>query len=227
MSGSDTTRNACFVEDVDRAPVADPRDCELGDPADRLLVVERRPEDLGGIREEQTVLAGPARFGDVDDRGHAGDHSTFAIEHGTGPLRDPRPGPVRANQLDLGVGNGFAPDRAGEWPILRQQLPALDVEALVCLAARDVVDLAGRHAQDLLEPVVGEDDPAARCLGDHQAFRQLLEEGLEAGPLRLEIGDQSLADARQRDPGEGLRAEVGVGADERPVVRVEWPGFRE
>ena len=89
------------------------------------------------------------------------------------------------------------------------------------------MNLAGRDAEDLLESIVGEDDPAARSLGDQQAFRQLLEEGLEASSLRLEIGDQSLADARERDPGEGLRAEVGVGADERPVVRVERPGFRE
>ena len=105
--------------------------------------------------------------------------------------------------------------------------PSVDVEALVCLAAGDVMNLTGGNAEDVLEPIVGEDDSAARGLGDHQAFRKLLEEGLESSPLRLEIGDQSLADAGQGDAGEGLCAEVGVGADERPIVRVEWPGFRE
>ena len=191
---------------------------------DRLLVVQRRREELGGVGEELTVLAGPARLRDVDDRGDARDDAAFAIEDRAGALGDPGPRPVGADQLDLGVGDGLALDRPGERPVLRQQLAAVGVEALVGLAARDVVDLARRHPEDLLEPIVGEDDPAARGLGDHQAFRQLLEERLEAGSLRLEVGDEPLADAGERDPGEGLGAEVGVRADERAVVRVERPG---
>ena len=88
-------------------------------------------------------------------------------------------------------------------------------------------EVAPRDPQDLLEPVVGEDDPAARGLRDHQPLGRLLEERLEPGPLGLEVADEALADARQRDPGEGLGAEVGVRADVVALQLAERVRLRE
>ena len=42
-----------LVEDVDRAPVGEPRDRDLGQPSQRLLVVERRRKQLARLGEER------------------------------------------------------------------------------------------------------------------------------------------------------------------------------
>ena len=46
------------AEDVDRAPVGEVRHREHGDPAQRLLVVERAGEHLSGVGDEPQRLAG-------------------------------------------------------------------------------------------------------------------------------------------------------------------------
>ena len=149
-----------------------------------------------------------------------------ATEDGTGPLGDPRPAAVGADELDLLVGDRLAPDGPRQRPVLGPELDAVLVEAAVLLATRDLVELAPREAQDRLELVVGEEDPAARRLGDHQALRRLLEDRLEAGPLALQVGQEPLADAGQRDAGEGLGAQVRIGADVVAVDLVERGGRR-
>src|SRR6185295_6011817 len=49
---------AALAEDVDRAPVGEVRHREHGDPAQRLLVVERAGEHLAGVGDEPQRLAG-------------------------------------------------------------------------------------------------------------------------------------------------------------------------
>lgn len=44
---------AAFLDDVDDAPVREPRDRERRDPVERVLVVERRRQHLARLREER------------------------------------------------------------------------------------------------------------------------------------------------------------------------------
>ena len=178
-------------------------------------------ENLGYRREQQAVLAGEPLRRDVDHRRDTRDDGPVATQDGSGTLGDPRPAAVRTDQLDLLVGDGLAPNGPRERPVLGPKLVAVLIESAVLLAARDLVELAPREAEDRLEPVVGEQDPAARRLGDHQAFRRLLEDGLEAGSLAFQVGQEALANAGQRDAGERLGAQVRIGADVVSVDLVE------
>ena len=184
------------------------------------VVVERRPEDLRRRREDAPVLAGDALGRDVDDRGDARDDVAVAVEDGTGPLGDPRPAAVGADELDLLVGDRLAADRPGERPVLgpssstpSSSKPRYASPPAMLVEARSAGCRRISSSRSLARTI--------RPLGASAIISpsgRLLEERLEPGPLGLEVADEPLADAGQRDAGEGLGAEVGVGAD---VVAVD------
>ena len=79
MRDHDSLAGAALVDELDGAPVGDLGDRQPGHVAQRLLVVERRHQRLGGAREEPVAQLGDPLARDVLDDRHRRDRPPVLV----------------------------------------------------------------------------------------------------------------------------------------------------
>lgn len=159
--------------------------------------------------------------------GDGGHDLSVRIAHRRGGGGDHRRSAVGTDDLEL-----LLPDRdaAAQGPPQRERPvgigPPRPVTKLVDEPAQRGPFAGQRRAQELLGPVVPAHRPVAAVLGDENGHRELAQNGVEAGPLRLDLVHEASPVLLQRSPLQEVTEEVADPADRGRQPGLERAGTR-
>ncbi len=200
--GSDST---VAPDEVNSAPVGEPRDREPRDLLQCLPVIEGRGEQPARVREEagSHLRAFPLR--DVGQNTHRADDLSVFIADGRRAGDDRAPRMIGADDLDLLVDDPLtAADRAKDRPLIARVATPVRMEP-------DPLGFAVR-APDVPELLVGEDDLAGG-VGDARAHGKLFENDPEEVSFGLDLPEEPFPFGRRAA---GVRR---VGEDPEDLAR--------